>query len=188
MSGPPTYRTRWTRAIRGSDLHATTKLVAYTLATWMDTAGHCWPSLAAITKGAGLKDRSTVCRHLKKLGDAGFVRRDRGGPGHSTRYQAVVAGGPLHGGWSSTSGGGSRATGLVADEPHEVSSRSKQLKYPYKDQREWKEQPNPEPQLRNGEKQCTDCGGWTKHRAWCGAETKSLKLQRVEPGKAATPC
>jgi hypothetical protein len=159
-----------------SDLHSTTKLVGYALATWMDADGHCWPSLASIARRASLKDTSTVCRHLKTLEAAKFIRRDKGGPGRSTRYQGlwleshyIVAGEPQ--------GYGSRAIGVVAGEPHEVSSRSLQLKSAYKADG-W-EKPNPEPPRLSDEK-CQTCKGWAKHRPWC----RDVQQQRAEAGVA----
>jgi hypothetical protein len=157
----PSFRTLWTQAVGDSDLHATTKLVGYALATWMDVDGHCWPSLAAISRRASLKN-SAVCDHLNKLADAGLLRRDKG-PGHSTRYQGL----------SATADKGVRQDGVVSPSGrsrgvrgggHEVSSRSSHEVINKRD--EW-EKPNPEPQRRSDEK-CKECGLFTKHQPWCG--------------------
>jgi hypothetical protein len=129
----------------------------------MDVDGRCWPSLAAISRRASLKGRATVCRHLKKLEDAKFLQRDKGGPGRSTRYQGLSLGSDYMVSGERL-GGISRETQVVSGEIHEVSSRSSSKKFAYK--ADW-EKPNPEPQRRSEEK-CKVCGLFAKHALWCG--------------------
>jgi len=96
-------RLRWQLAIRDSALDPTSKLIAHTLATYMDAEGSCWPGTGAIVKGSGL-GRRTVIRHLghgSRLVLEGWIRKQRGGRGRSSRYQAVIPDRPY----------------VVADEP-----------------------------------------------------------------------
>jgi hypothetical protein len=92
----------WQHAIRKAQLEPTTKLVLYTIATYMAADGTgCYPSYATIADGTGL-GRSTVIAHVNKAIDAGFLtkatRRDDDGEHTSNLYQAVMPGGsPLAG-------------------------------------------------------------------------------------------
>jgi hypothetical protein len=172
---PVSFRTQWARVVADSDLHATTKLVGHTLTTWMDADGHCWPSLASIGRRASLQ-ATAVKTHLKRLEEAGFIERDRGGPGHSTRYQALVAT-ATYIGREDGQGRSSGRLGVGRDGGHEVSTRSLQLKSAYKADG-W-EKPNPEPPRLSDEK-CQTCQGWAKHRPWC-----SDAQQQVNQGLVA---
>jgi hypothetical protein len=44
-------RTRWTAAVRQSDLPTNRRAVAWCLGSYMDMEGHCWPSIAKIASG-----------------------------------------------------------------------------------------------------------------------------------------
>jgi hypothetical protein len=88
-------RSRWTWAIRDSDLPATTRLVAWALATFMRADGECWPSVPTIAAAAG-SNESTVKRHLRLLDERGWIERTRGGGSgrgsreRTTRYVAAL--------------------------------------------------------------------------------------------------
>ncbi len=71
-------RTVWQRAIRESALTRTTKLVAFTLGTFMNDIATCYPSLPRLAAGASV-DVATVKRHLATLERAEWVARARGG-------------------------------------------------------------------------------------------------------------
>lgn len=62
----------WVGRIIDSELPATTRLVAHTLASFADKNGHCWPSYATIAKAAGT-NRATVVRHIAVLSDHGWL-------------------------------------------------------------------------------------------------------------------
>ncbi len=64
---------------------AATKLVLLKLADNANDSGLCWPSLSTICKETGL-GKSTVCRKMKQLEDAGTIVRVPGHTGTSTRY------------------------------------------------------------------------------------------------------
>lgn len=66
----------WRKAIRDSDLSSNAKLVAFTLSTYMNTAGEAWPSLNTLVKGASIA-KSTVTKALKELEAKGWIRRFR---------------------------------------------------------------------------------------------------------------
>ncbi|MBP2564504.1 hypothetical protein J2766_001063 [Agrobacterium tumefaciens] len=89
-------------AIRKSKLEPTTKLVLYTIATYMALDGTgCFPSYATIAESCGL-GRSTAIAHVKKAVEAGFltklVRHDEDGEHTSNLYQAMMPqGSPLAG-------------------------------------------------------------------------------------------
>lgn len=89
-------------AIRKSNLEPTTKLVLYTIATYMALDGTgCFPSYSTIADSCGL-GRSTAIAHVKKAVEAGFLakatRRDDDGEHTSNLYQAMMPeGSPLAG-------------------------------------------------------------------------------------------
>jgi len=92
----------WQHAVRSADLEPTTKLVLYTIATYMAADGTgCFPSYATIADGSKL-GRSTVIAHVKKAIEAGLLakstRLDDDGEHTSNLYRATMPeGGPLAG-------------------------------------------------------------------------------------------
>jgi hypothetical protein len=67
----------WMREIRDDrQLSPTAKLCAFTLATYFDRRGECFPSRAVIGRGMGLSTR-TVTRALAELREAGAVEITR---------------------------------------------------------------------------------------------------------------
>lgn len=79
MSGDHPVRSsvvRWRNAARDSDLRATEKAVVFVIATYMNAAGECWPSVNTIANGASLSERA-VRSAIGGLELAGFIRVDR---------------------------------------------------------------------------------------------------------------
>jgi DNA-binding MarR family transcriptional regulator len=82
-------RTRWTIGVRLSDLDSMTTLVALTLAGWANADGlGARPSFLSVAKGCRLTRRSVVT-HIKKLEEAGWIRR-RSGRGIPNRYSLLI--------------------------------------------------------------------------------------------------
>lgn len=82
-------RTRWSIGVRLSDLEPMTTLVALTLAGWANADGlGARPSFLSVGKGCRV-DRRTVIRHIKKLEEAGWIRRTRG-RGVPNRYSLLI--------------------------------------------------------------------------------------------------
>jgi len=81
---------RWRLAIRDSSiLRSRAKNVAHVLATYMDAdGGSCFPTLETIQKGAGIGSKETVCRAVRDLEKAGFIKRNPGGNGRPSHYRA----------------------------------------------------------------------------------------------------
>lgn len=67
----------WRKAVRDTALDTTAKAVAYTLGTYADRNGICWPSLATIARGAGLAGNHPVVQALRRLESAGLLRISR---------------------------------------------------------------------------------------------------------------
>jgi hypothetical protein len=109
--------TVWRDAVRDSDLDATAKLVAYTLSTFMNGAGTCWPSKGLLAVRCGRSVR-TVDRAIERLEAAGFlvVGRTRGRT--SNRYEAVLPNPVTHDGV----GAGSNPVTGVAQPRHQCRS------------------------------------------------------------------
>lgn len=63
------------------------KAVAGALASFMDKGGKCWPSIAALGKGAGLGRVYSVTLALKELRDAGLVEIVRRGQHKTNLYR-----------------------------------------------------------------------------------------------------
>ena len=83
------HRTRWTIGVRLSDLEPMTTLVALTLAGWANADGlGARPSVSSVARGCRLKRRA-VTDHIKKLEDAGWIRRTRG-RGIPNRYSLLI--------------------------------------------------------------------------------------------------
>lgn len=71
----------WRHAIQKADLPSTTKLVLFNLSVHMNDAGEsCYPSTGKQAQDTGLSERS-VCTHLDKAADAGFIEKKRHGYG-----------------------------------------------------------------------------------------------------------
>ena len=82
-------RTRWIIGVRLSDLQPTTTLVALTLAGWANADGlRARPSLLSVADGCRV-DRRTVVTHIKKLEDAGWIRRTTG-RGVANKYALLI--------------------------------------------------------------------------------------------------
>ena len=65
MSQSRSFKARWQRSIRDSDLAYSTKLVLYTLSTYVDGDKiDCLPSIETISEGSGL-GRTCVFKHIK---------------------------------------------------------------------------------------------------------------------------
>ena len=94
---PASVKTLWMSAVRDSELGQTTRLVAWALATWMNSDGWCCPSVELIRKATKL-GRSTVLKHLKILVKEGHLARSRGGgTAHFSQYQVLLKSPPMHG-------------------------------------------------------------------------------------------
>jgi hypothetical protein len=81
----------WQQAIRGSDLTATQRLVAWGLSTYMDiNGGSCFPGLDTIARATGLH-RRTVMRTVPMLTRLGWLEKaPGGGRGRPSHYQATL--------------------------------------------------------------------------------------------------
>lgn len=82
----------WLDAVTAKDsgLSSTDTLVARALADFMDDDGYCWPSLTKLSERTKLA-RSTLVNAVDRLEAAGFIEREPGHPGRSTRYSATFA-------------------------------------------------------------------------------------------------
>lgn len=89
------HRTRWTIALRLSDLPGSVKGVGWALATWTNTDGETLrdplpPSLPELAEGAGC-NVATVKRALARLEAGAWLYRDKGGgAGRRTIYQLCI--------------------------------------------------------------------------------------------------
>src|SRR5512132_1862355 len=84
-------RTRWAIGVRLSDLEPMTTLVALTLAGWANQDGlGARPSVLSVANGCRLKRRA-VTDHIRKLEDAGWIRRTHG-RGVPNRYSLLIPG------------------------------------------------------------------------------------------------
>lgn len=83
----------WQTALRAAELAATTKLVAFLLATYADADGRdAWPGAHRLATDAGWKIRA-VRKHLAVLQREGWivtVSRGGGRPGHATHYRLAL--------------------------------------------------------------------------------------------------
>lgn len=66
------------------------KLVAHTLASYMNPAGACYPGLETIRRGCSAGSRSTISNALRRLEDAGFLRIERSTGRTRSRYFALL--------------------------------------------------------------------------------------------------
>lgn len=82
---------RWRQCIRESDLEPLSRLVAHTLATYMDKNGRAFPAQQTIAKACGLKERA-VRMHLVKLREAGYLewKYRKTATGRVSEYVATV--------------------------------------------------------------------------------------------------
>ena len=93
-ANPPSFKSRWQRAIGESDLKPTTRLILQSISIhFMDeNGGHCFPSIPDIMRVTGLT-RKYVVRHLALATDKGWLERWHFGRGRANRrrnYQAVI--------------------------------------------------------------------------------------------------
>jgi hypothetical protein len=81
---------RWRLAVRDAcGLTPNARLLALTLATWMDADGWCWPSVATLARAMGYRSTTSVHRGRRELVKRGFletVRQD----GRSNGWQAQI--------------------------------------------------------------------------------------------------
>lgn len=85
MSGRKSLPAVWRDAVRDSELGPTPKLVAHTLATYMNGRGIAWPSRALLAEGASLgSGLRSVDAAVRTLEADGFlvVERSRGRSSH----------------------------------------------------------------------------------------------------------
>ena len=78
----------WRKAVRDSRdkyVDSTAVAVAFTLDSYADKTGYCWPSRATIAAGAKLTDK-TVDQALRRLEHAGFLTASRSKGRTSNRY------------------------------------------------------------------------------------------------------
>ena len=72
----------WQAAICESDLPSTTRLVLFTLGTFMNQHGRsCYPSIEDVQKASGIKSKTTVIDHIERACAAGFLKKGRHGYG-----------------------------------------------------------------------------------------------------------
>ena len=91
---PPSFKSRWQRAIGESDLPPTTRLVLLTLSVhFMDEeGGHCFPSIEDIMRVTGMANRPVI-HHLNLAVEAGWLERWHFGKTRANRrwnYQAIL--------------------------------------------------------------------------------------------------
>ena len=94
MSGELPFVAHWRNAVRDSDLDQTAKLVAYTLSTFMNGHGVCWPARPTLAEACRCSVL-TVDRAVVRVERAGLlaVERTKGGRGRSNRYVAILGNG-----------------------------------------------------------------------------------------------
>jgi hypothetical protein len=82
----------WQREVRDSTLDKTAKLVAHTLATFMDRDGVAWPSKDTLARGASLgSGRRAVDAAIDRLEAAGLLEVERTKGRRSFTYRAAGA-------------------------------------------------------------------------------------------------
>lgn len=86
---------KWRQEVLRSGLSATAKVVALTIAEYMDPDGYASPGFTRIMDEAGGLSRSTVIRATKELEREGAMEITRRGPGrgkkHTNLYLAALA-------------------------------------------------------------------------------------------------
>lgn len=88
---PRPFLADWRNAIRDSGLPRTVKLVAHTLATYMNASGHAFPSLLTLATGASLGRGCTAVKAaIATLEDWGYLEVDRKRGRFGWSYQAVI--------------------------------------------------------------------------------------------------
>ncbi len=73
------------KAVRGSSLPPTDRLVLFVYASYASAGGRAWPSLARVADGTGLNERS-VRRAIKRLVDSGVLVSSGRGPNGTKAY------------------------------------------------------------------------------------------------------
>ena len=97
-ANPPSFKSRWQRAIGESDLPNLTRSILWAISIhFMDEQGsHCFPSIEDIMQVSNLKRRSVI-DHLSFAVEKGWLERWHFGKGKANRrwnYQAVI---PING-------------------------------------------------------------------------------------------
>jgi hypothetical protein len=96
---------------------AMAKLLLISLANYADHNGHCWPSKMRLARDCST-DKSTVCRHLRTLREAGLLEvRERMEDGNQKTSIVVLPILPPPSGCSPTPPSGSSARGAVGAHP-----------------------------------------------------------------------
>ncbi len=72
------HRAEWEAEVLASDLPDNLTRAAWALRKLANKDGECWPSVTTLSATYG-KDRETTYRHLKKLEEAGWIRREQRG-------------------------------------------------------------------------------------------------------------
>lgn len=109
----------WIGLIMSTELPSYAKLLAHTLATYMNRdQDMAWPSLSRIEHETSLS-RSTACKYLTLLEEEGWLIRERGNLGKNTRY---IIGFPMV--IEKALGSASRE---LASTPHALGSASHEL-------------------------------------------------------------
>jgi hypothetical protein len=93
-ANPPSFKSRWQRAIGQSDLPPTTRLVLLTVSVhFMDeNGGHCYPKIADLMRFTGFSNRCVI-DHLNLAVEKRWLEHWRYGRGRSNRrwnYQATI--------------------------------------------------------------------------------------------------
>lgn len=91
----PSLPVKWREAIRDSGLPKTTKLVAYTLSTHLNSAGTAYPSIVTLARGSSLgrrdqKDNTAVKTAIARLEADGFLDVDRKRGQRGWFYTALI--------------------------------------------------------------------------------------------------
>lgn len=93
-ANPPSFKSRWQRAIGESGLPPTTRLILLTLSVhFMDEeGGHCYPKIVDLMQVTSIS-KPHVIRHLNRAVEIGWLERRSWGKGRGYRrwnYQAVL--------------------------------------------------------------------------------------------------
>jgi hypothetical protein len=94
VSREPLRPSAWRDAIRDSDLDRTAKLVAYTLSTYMNSEGECWPGKDLLARKVPLAKRA-VDGAIARIEQGGYLLVARSLGHASNRYYATIP--SLHG-------------------------------------------------------------------------------------------
>src|SRR5262245_2748155 len=87
MAGRLPYLAVWRDSVRDSELDQVAKLVGFTLSTYMDAKGRCWPAKETLARACGMSKR-TIDRAVNRLEGAELVQVSRSLGRSSNSYQA----------------------------------------------------------------------------------------------------